>query len=79
MQRLVRAATRVSYVVVLLDTSIVNVALDRLQAALGGYIARPRWVMNDYAPAFASLLLTDGTSGIRSDRSNVTVCRRRPV
>jgi hypothetical protein len=36
MQRLVRAATRVSYVVVLLDTSIVNVALDRLQAALGG-------------------------------------------
>jgi hypothetical protein len=35
MQRLVRAATRVSYVVVLLDTSIVNVALDRLLVALG--------------------------------------------
>jgi DHA2 family methylenomycin A resistance protein-like MFS transporter len=47
MQRLVRAATRVSYVVVLHDTSMVNVALDRLPGSLGSYIARPRWVMND--------------------------------
>jgi hypothetical protein len=35
MQRRVRAATSASYVAVLLDTLIVNVALDRISVAFG--------------------------------------------
>lgn len=71
MQRRVMAATSVSYVVVLLDTSIVNVALDRISVALGTHIAGLQWVMNAYTLAFASLLLTGGTLGDRWGARNV--------
>jgi MFS transporter, DHA2 family, methylenomycin A resistance protein len=65
MQRRVLAATSVSYVVVLLDTSIVNVALNRISVSLATDIAGLQWVMNAYTLAFASLLLTGGTLGDR--------------
>ena len=64
-QRRVLAATSLSYVVVLLDASIVNVALDRLSVALATDIAGLQWVVNAYIMAFASLLLTGGTLGDR--------------
>jgi MFS family permease len=67
MQRRVLAATSVSYVVVLLDTSIVNVALDRISVSLATDIGGLQWVMNAYTLAFASLLLTGGTLGARTD------------
>ena len=70
-QRRVLAATSVSYVVVLLDTSIVNVALDRISVSLGTQIAGLQWVMNAYTLAFASLLLTGGTLGDRWGARNV--------
>ncbi|WP_323122249.1 MFS transporter [Burkholderia alba] len=63
--RHVLAATCISYVVVLLDTSIVNVALDRIGASLDVGIAGIQWIMNAYTLAFASLLLTGGTLGDR--------------
>jgi len=63
--RRVLAATSVSYVVVLLDTSIVNVALDSLSTAFGANISGLQWVVNAYTLMFASLLLTGGTLGDR--------------
>jgi DHA2 family methylenomycin A resistance protein-like MFS transporter len=64
-QRRVLAATSLSYVVVLLDASIVNVALDRLSLGLATDVAGLQWVVNAYTMAFASLLLTGGTLGDR--------------
>jgi DHA2 family methylenomycin A resistance protein-like MFS transporter len=58
-------AVCVSYVLVLLDTSIVNLALGRIGAAFGAHIAGLQWVMNAYTLAFASLLLTGGMLGDR--------------
>ncbi|MGV7242311.1 MFS transporter [Caballeronia sp. M23-90] len=71
LQRWVLAATSVSYVVVLLDTSIVNVALDRISASMATQIAGLQWVMNAYTLAFASMLLTGGTFGDRWGARNV--------
>ncbi|RDK02989.1 MFS transporter [Paraburkholderia lacunae] len=70
-QRRVLAATSVSYVVVVLDTSIVNVALDRISVSLATHIASLQWVVNAYTLGFASLLLTGGTLGDRWGARNV--------
>ncbi|MCP3723143.1 MFS transporter [Paraburkholderia sp. CNPSo 3272] len=64
-QRRVLWATSISYVVVILDTSIVNVALERIGASLAGGVAGLQWVVNAYTLAFASLLLSGGTLGDR--------------
>ena len=61
LQRRVLAAT----VVVILDTSIVNIALERIADAFTTEIAGLQWVVNAYTLAFASLLLTGGTLGDR--------------
>jgi DHA2 family methylenomycin A resistance protein-like MFS transporter len=71
MQRRILAATSVSYVIVVLDTSIVNVALERISVSLATDIAGLQWVMNAYTLAFASLLLTGGTLGDRWGARNV--------
>ncbi|MCU1736816.1 MULTISPECIES: MFS transporter [unclassified Pseudomonas] len=71
MQRRVLAATSVSYVVVLLDTSIINVALERISVSLGTDIGGLQWVMNAYTLAFACLLLTGGTLGDRWGARNL--------
>lgn len=60
-RRRVLLATCVSYVVVILDTSIVNLALDRIGRELAGSIASLPWVLNAYTLVFASVLLTGGT------------------
>ena len=59
------AATSISYVIVLLDTSVVNVALTELSAAFDTHVAGLQWVVNAYTLMFASLLLTGGTLGDR--------------
>jgi DHA2 family methylenomycin A resistance protein-like MFS transporter len=64
-QRRVFLATSVSYVIVVLDTSIVNVALDSISRTLSAEITGLQWVMNAYTLAFASLLLTGGNLGDR--------------
>ncbi|WEY41785.1 MFS transporter [Paraburkholderia sp. SUR17] len=64
-QRRVLAATSISYVVVILDTSIVNVALQSIGTTFGGGMAALQWVVNAYTLAFASLLLTGGMLGDR--------------
>lgn len=64
-RRRILAATSVSYLIVLLDTSIVNIALNRLSVALHAPMSGLQWVMNAYTLAFASLLLSGGTLGDR--------------
>ncbi len=65
LQRRVLAATAISYVVVILDTSIVNVALETIADAFTTGVAGLQWVVNAYTLAFASLLLTGGALGDR--------------
>jgi len=55
----------VSYVVVILDTSIVNVSLPPIGASLSAGLAGLQWVVNAYTLSFACLLLTGGTLGDR--------------
>lgn len=63
--RRVLLATCVSYALILLDTSIANVALPRIGADLGMPLAGLQWVMSAYTLAFASVLLTGGALGDR--------------
>src|SRR5262245_25799363 len=64
-QRLILAAASVSYIIVILDTSIVNVALERIAADLSTDVTGLQWVVNAYTLSFASLLLTGGALGDR--------------
>ncbi|MBC8845218.1 MFS transporter, partial [Escherichia coli] len=57
--------TCVSYTLVLLDASIVNVALTDIAHTFGSRVAGLQWIVNAYTLAFASLLLTGGTLGDR--------------
>jgi DHA2 family methylenomycin A resistance protein-like MFS transporter len=52
-------------VVVLLDISIVNVALQRISDGLGGKVSHLQWIVDAYTVAFASFLLSAGTAGDR--------------
>lgn len=47
-QRRVLAVTSISYIVVLLDTSIVNVALERIAGTRSTDISGLQWVVNAY-------------------------------
>ncbi|HTH72999.1 MAG TPA: MFS transporter, partial [Trinickia sp.] len=62
-ERSVLLATSLSYVVVILDTTIVNIALARIAAAMNSDVAGLQWVVNAYTLTFASLLLTGGLLG----------------
>jgi MFS transporter, DHA2 family, methylenomycin A resistance protein len=69
--RRVLAATSISYTIVLLDASIVNVALEQIGTTLHGNITGLQWVVNAYTLSFASLLLSGGTLGDRLGAKNV--------
>jgi MFS transporter, DHA2 family, methylenomycin A resistance protein len=58
-------------VVVLLDVSIVNVALQRISDGLGGRFSDLQWIVDAYTLAFASFLLTGGTAGDRYGNKQV--------
>jgi DHA2 family methylenomycin A resistance protein-like MFS transporter len=51
------------YFLVLLDVTIVNVALPQIGAGLGAGISGLQWVVDGYALALASLMLAGGTVG----------------
>ncbi|WP_189478925.1 MFS transporter [Mesorhizobium sp. M1E.F.Ca.ET.063.01.1.1] len=66
------AASRLAFVAVLiavfmivLDTTIVNVAVPRIGAEFGGSVAGLQWVVNAYNISFAALLLIAGASADR--------------
>src|SRR2546429_823233 len=58
---------------VVLDTTIVNVALPTIQAKLGFSTSGIAWVVNGYALTFGALLLVGGRSGDMLGRRNVFV------
>jgi len=58
-------------VVVLLDISIVNVALHPIAAGLGGNLSDLQWIVDAYTVAFASFLLSAGTAGDRYGNKQV--------
>src|SRR5438045_4053117 len=47
----------------MLDNTVVNVALPRIQDSLGAGVSGLQWVVDAYTLLFASLLLTGGTLG----------------
>jgi EmrB/QacA subfamily drug resistance transporter len=49
--------------IVLLDGTVVNVALPRIQIALGGGMAAQQWVVNGYLLTLSSLILIGGSLG----------------
>uniref|UniRef100_UPI0025867F81 MFS transporter n=1 Tax=Pseudomonas sp. TaxID=306 RepID=UPI0025867F81 len=63
--RWVQFTTCLGFFMVLMDVSVVNVALQALHEELSADITALQWVVNGYALVFASLLLTAGTLGDR--------------
>ncbi len=49
--------------IVLLDGTVVNVALPRIQVALGGGLAAQQWVVNGYLLTLSALILIGGSLG----------------
>jgi MFS transporter, DHA2 family, methylenomycin A resistance protein len=58
---------------VLLDVTIVNVALPRLQADLGASVGSLQWIVDGYAVALASLMLPCGDLGDRHGHKRVVL------
>src|SRR5512133_795739 len=53
----------VGYFLVLLEVTIVNVALPKIGAGLGSSVQGLQWVVDGYAIALASMMLAGGTVG----------------
>ncbi len=49
--------------IVFLDGTVVNVALPRIQIALGGGLAAQQWIVNGYLLTLSSLILVGGSLG----------------
>ncbi|WP_051791713.1 MFS transporter [Amycolatopsis jejuensis] len=61
----VLAAVTLAVVVVLLGTTILNVALPTIQKSLGASTTEQQWILNAYSLTFAGFLLVSGTAGDR--------------
>ncbi|ERT15086.1 MULTISPECIES: MFS transporter [Photorhabdus] len=59
-QRRVLLAANISYILVILDSSIVNVALPTIKESMELEVSALQWVVNSYLLLFASLLLSGG-------------------
>jgi DHA2 family methylenomycin A resistance protein-like MFS transporter len=53
------------YFIVILDATIVNVALPSVQRQLGGAVSSLQWIVDAYTVVFAGLLLSAGSLGDR--------------
>jgi DHA2 family methylenomycin A resistance protein-like MFS transporter len=62
-KRVVLGAMCVGYFLVLLDVTIVNVALPAIREGLGASVAGLQWVVDGYAVTLASLMLAAGALG----------------
>jgi len=61
------------YFLVLLDVTVVNVALPAVGAGLGTDVGGLQWVVDGYALALASLMLTSGAAGDRYGHKRVVL------
>jgi MFS transporter, DHA2 family, methylenomycin A resistance protein len=59
--RLTLVATSLGFVLIILDVTVVNVAVERIEVSLHAGVTGLQWVINAYALVFASLLLSTGT------------------
>ncbi len=57
------AAMSLGYVVVQLDVTIVNVAINSIGVTYGGSLADLQWIVNAYTITFAAFILTAGALG----------------
>src|SRR6516162_6564963 len=57
-----------SLLVIVVDNSILNIALPTLQKDLGATTSQLQWIVDAYTLVFAGLLLTAGTLGDRFGR-----------
>ena len=64
----------VGYFLVLLDATIVNVALPTIDRQLHAGISELQWVVDGYALALAGLMLTGGTVGDLQGHKRVVLC-----
>src|SRR5204863_5642010 len=62
-KRLTLIATIVGSSIVLVDGSVVSVALPSIQRSLGGGLAGQQWVTNAYLLTLSSLILLGGSLG----------------
>jgi EmrB/QacA subfamily drug resistance transporter len=62
-KRLTLVACILGSTIVLLDGSVVNVALPTIQRALGGGLAAQQWLVNSYLLTLGSLILVGGSLG----------------
>src|SRR3954454_22633980 len=62
-KRLTLLATILGSGIVLLDGTVVNVALPTIQRALGGGLAAQQWIVNGYLLTLSSLILIGGSRG----------------
>jgi MFS transporter, DHA2 family, methylenomycin A resistance protein len=62
-RRIVLVVMCVGYFLVLLDVTIVNVALPDIASSLGASVSDLQWVVDGYAIALASIMLAGGTAG----------------
>ena len=70
---LVLAVVAVAQLMVVLDATIVNIALPSAQHALGFANSDRQWVVTAYALAFGSLLLVGGRLGDMYNRKRVLI------
>jgi hypothetical protein len=71
----ITTATSFGFVVVQLDVTIVNVALQRISTDLHASMAALQWVVDAYALVFAVLLLSAGVLPRQCCRSNSSATR----
>ena len=69
------AAMSLGYVVVQLDVTIVNVAINSVGADFGGSVADLQWIVNAYTITFAAFILTAGALGDRLGARRVFIAR----
>ncbi|WP_327100800.1 DHA2 family efflux MFS transporter permease subunit [Nocardia vinacea] len=71
--RWVVAAAVLGSAVVVLDASVVNIAVPRIGSSLGDNVADLQWVVGGYTLALASLILVGGALGDRLGRRTVFI------
>src|SRR4051812_42344920 len=62
-KRLTLVATILGSGIVLLDGTVVNVALPTIQRSLGGGLAAQQWIVNGYLLTLSALILIGGSLG----------------
>jgi MFS transporter, DHA2 family, methylenomycin A resistance protein len=72
--RLTLIATSLGFILIILDVTVVNVALERIKAALDTNVTGLQWVINAYTLVFASLLLTAGALSDRFGAKRMFIC-----